>query len=153
MKTYQPRRVEFNRMVTIDGWNVKVYQITYRLQFESKGVLNKAILKLPEWLEKSKTLGLETYRTAFLIVHEGRDGVWTLLNWWIGGEMLQSITFYTDFNRPNEFQMLPKEGFMACVWEMAVTNFEREMWIEHILKKAEHPNFTAYLEANLNKEV
>lgn len=153
MKTYKPRRVEFNRMVTVDGWNVKVYQITYRLQFESEEVLNKAILNLPEWLEKSKTLGRETYRTAFLIVHEGRDGVWTLLNWWTGGEMLHSITFYTDYSKPKDFQMLPKEGFMACVWEMAVTSFEREMWIEHILKKAANPDFTAYFEAHLNDEV
>jgi hypothetical protein len=153
MQAYKPRRVEFNRMVSIEGWNVKVYQITYRLQFESRGVLDKAILRLPEWLEKSKTLGFETYRTAFLIVHEGRDGVWTLLNWWTGGEMLQSITFYTDYREPKEFQMLPKEGFMACVWELAVTSFEREMWIKHILKKAGNPDFNAYLEAHLNAEV
>ena len=140
-------------MVTIDGWNVKVYQITYRLKFESKETLDKAVLNLHTWLEKSKTLDFETYRTAFLIVHEGRDGVWTLLNWWTGGEMLRSITFYTDYSKPKEFRMLPKEGFMACVWEMAVTSFEREMWIEHILKKAGSPDFTAYFEARLNAEV
>lgn len=153
MEPYKPRRVEYNRTVTIDGWNVKVYQITCRLRFESEGVLNEAILKLPEWLEKSKALGFETYRTAFLIVHEGRDGVWTLLNWWAGCEMLQSITFYTDYGKPKEFQMLPKEGFMACVWEMAVIFFEREMWIEHILKRAGNPDFNAYFEAHLNDEV
>ncbi len=153
MRIYKPRKVEFTRMVTTGGWSIKVYQITCRLKFESEGVLDNAVSNLPRWLEKSKTLGFETYRAAFLIVHEGRDGVWTLLNWWTGGEMLHSITFYTDFNQPDEFQMLPKEGFMACVWEMAVTIFEREMWIEHILKKAGNPDFTAYLEAKLNKEV
>jgi hypothetical protein len=153
MRIYKPRKVEFNRMVTTDGWSVKVYQLTCRLEFESKGVLDNAVLNLPKWLERSKTLGFETYRTAFLIVHEGHDGVWTLLNWWIGGEMLQSITFYTDFNKPDEFQMFPREGFMACVWEMAVIIFEREMWIEHILRQADNPDFTTYLEAHLNKEV
>lgn len=153
MQVYKPRKVEFNRLVTTGGWSVKVYQLTCRSKFESEGVLDNAILNLPSWLEKSERLGFETHRTAFLIVHEGRDGVWTLLNWWIGGEMLRSITFYTDFNQPNEFLRLPKEGFMTCVWEMAVTIFEREMWIEHVLKKADNPNFTAYLGANLNGKV
>jgi hypothetical protein len=153
MRLYQTRKVEFNRVVTVGVWSVKVYQITHRLKFESEGILDHAVLNLPAWLERSNTLGFETHRTAFLIVHEGRDGVWTLLNWWLGGEMLQSITFHTHHDRPGVFRMLPQEGFMACVWEMAVTAFEREMWIEHILKKAGNPDFAAYLAAHLDEEV
>lgn len=150
---YKPRKVEFYRLEETNDWNIKVYTITCRNAFESKGVLENVIENLPILLERSKLLGFETYKAAFLIVHEGRDGIWSLLNWWIGGEMLQSTTFYTDFNKPSKIQTRPKEGFMACVWEMAVISFERKMWIEHILKKAKNPDFTGYLGKYLSKEV
>lgn len=143
---YKPRKTEFQQLATVKGWNVKVYTITNQNRFKSKTVLENAIANLPKWLERSKLLGLETHKTAFLIVHEGRDGIWSLLNWWIGGEMLQSVTFYTGFDNPNEFEETPKEGFMACVWEMAVIDFERTLWIEHILKKADQPDFQKYFE-------
>jgi hypothetical protein len=94
-----------------------------------------------------------TYNAAFLIVHEAGDGIWSLINWWIGGEMLQSTTFHTSFEQPDEFQLLPEEGFMACVWEIPIIAFERAMWVEHTLKKANPPDFKAYLEQYLSKEV
>jgi hypothetical protein len=94
-----------------------------------------------------------TYNAAFLIVHEAGDGIWSLINWWIGGEMLQSTTFHTSFEQLDEFQLLPEEGFMACVWEIPIIAFERAMWVEHILKKANPPDFKAYLEQYLSKEV
>ncbi len=149
-KIYQPRKIEFRQIINVNDWSVKVYAITYQDKFESNEVLDNAILNLPKWLGKSILLGLETYKTAFLIVHEGRDGVWSLLNWWLGENMLQSVTFYTSFDDAMQFEETPKEGGMACVWEMEVINFERERWIEHILKKAEKPDFTGYLNENLN---
>jgi hypothetical protein len=150
---YKPRKVEFNQLLTLDGWQVKVYTITHRAAFASDTILTNAVASLPQWLEQSTALGLPTYNTAFLIVHEGRDGVWSLISWWIGGEMLQSLTYFTRFDQPHEFVRLPQEGFMACVWEMAVMSFERAMWIEYVLKKAEEPDFTSYWQKYLSKEV
>ncbi len=150
---YKPRKVEFRQLLTVSDWTIKVYTITHRASFAAETILENALAQLPTWLEKSKALKFPTYKIAFLIVHEGRDGVWTLINWWRGGEMLQSITFYTNFANPNEFQALPTEGFMACVWELAVISFERVMWVEYILKKADKPDFTGYLQKYLSKEV
>lgn len=42
---------------------------------------------------------------------------------------------------------------MACVWEIAVLSFERAMWIEHILKQADQPDFAGYCQQYLHKEV
>ena len=151
-KIYQPRKVEFRQIANVNNWNVKVYAITYQDKFASEEVLENALANLPKWLEKSKMLGLETYKIAFLIVHEGRDGVWSLLHWWIGENMLQSVTFYTSFDNPNEFEETPKEGGMICVWELEVVEFERKAWIEYILKKAEQPDFTGYLNQTLTGE-
>lgn len=149
-KIYQPRKIEMRRVAPVKDWNIKVYTITFQEKFNSKTVLDNAIFKLPKWLEKAKLLGLETYKIAFLIVHEGRDGVWSLFNWWIGENMLQSVTFYTSFDDAEQFEETPKEGGMACIWELEVIDFERKMWIEHILKKTEKPDFARYLEQKIS---
>jgi hypothetical protein len=152
MEIYKPRKINSNGLLALDDWKIKVYTITNRVRFESAITLQSAVARLPEWLEKSRKLGFETHGAAFLIVHEGIDGVWSLINWWIGGEMLQSMTFYTNFNSPTEFQARPQEGFLRCVWEMEVILFERAMWIKHILKKAGKPDFETYFHQSLSND-
>jgi hypothetical protein len=150
MRIYKPRNTVFHQLLSMKDWTIKVYTITTRARFESGATLQAALANLPEWLENSRTLGLETYGTAFLIVHEGTDEIWTLINWWTGGEILRSVTFRTDFAKPTEFQPFRGTGFIACVWEMEVIVFERAMWIEHILKKARNPQFKTYFEKTLS---
>jgi hypothetical protein len=86
-------------------------------------------------------------------VHEGLDGVWTLVCWWLGGEMLHCETYYSSYSDPARFTMRPREGFMACVWEMAVIIHEREQWISHVLTYSTAPDFRAYLNTTLNAEI
>lgn len=152
MKIYQKRRVEFRQSISINDWKVKVYTLTYRNRFEANEILGKAVGKLVNWLEYTTKLDFEIYKIAFLMVHEGRDGVWSILNCWLGENMLRSITFRTSLSNPTEFEMLPEEGGMLCVWELEVVDFERKMWIEHILKKAETPDFAGYLNEKLSGE-
>ncbi len=143
---YKPRKVSFTGITEIDGWKVKVYTITKNVEFESNEVLENAIANLSDWLDLSEKLDLPTYDIANLIVHEGRDGVWSLVNWWIGGEMLQNLAFYTGQGKPNEFKSLPFDGSMVCVWELSVICHERKAWIKHILKNADSPRFEDYLD-------
>lgn len=150
-KPYKPRTIEFHQYVRVDGWTVKVYTITNRSSFASKAVLATAMQKLSEWLTRASDLDHPKYNSAFLVVHEGVDGVWTLINWWLGGEMLQSHTFFTDYEKPDTFVEVLKTGFMACVWEMEVIAFERAMWIEHVLKKATRPDIESYLNEQLRR--
>ena len=41
---------------------------------------------------------------------------------------------------------------VACVWDLAVMAFEREAWIEFVLKPAE-PDIDAYLAARLTADL
>lgn len=135
----------------VEDWKIKTYTITHRRHFESKEILDNALASLPEWLKRSSDFLFPNYKSAFLIVHEGRDGVWSLIHWWIGGEMLQGQTFFTPYTRANRFELKTDRGLWACVWELAVISFEREMWIEHILKNAGAPDFEGYLQSNMGK--
>jgi hypothetical protein len=150
MNFYQKRRIEFRQIVGANTWQIKVYTISYKDKFESVEVLENAIANLPNWLETTKSPNFETYKIAFLIVHEGRDGVWNILSWWTGENMLRSVTFCTSAAMPKEFVMTPQTGGMVCVWELEIVEFERQMWIEHILKKADKPDFTGYLEQKID---
>lgn len=152
MNNYRPRKIEFRSIARVNDWQVKIYTITFKTEFDSNSVLHYAISNLPKWLEKAKHPEFETHQNAFLIVHEGRDGVWTLLNWWIGENMLQTLTFRTGFDDLESFEETPETGGMACVWELEIINFERKMWIEYVLKKVENPDFTGYLNQKLNGE-
>ena len=153
MDIYEPRKIEFREIVQINKWQIKVYSITSRAQFDSMAVLDSAVNHIPHWFENSKVPGLLTHNAAFLIVHEGNDGVWTLINWWTGENMLRSMTFFTKFGESGSFRPVPDTGFMACVWEMEVISFERAIWVEHILKKADEPDFASYFENVLSEEV
>jgi hypothetical protein len=143
---YVPRRIEPGPLQRVGEWKIKTYTITCRNTFESKQSLKNAVLSLPAWLENARTLGYQTHGVAFLIVHEGRDGIWTLINWWLGdGDLLQGEVFFSPFDNLSNYVPMRGTGLMACVWEMEVINFEREMWVKHVLKRPDSPNFDSYL--------
>lgn len=150
---YQPRTVLFHGVETAGDWSVKVHKITFKNSFAAEGVLRNAIEHLPEWLNRARDLPWPNYRVAFLIVHEGRDGVWTLINWWIEGGLLQSTTFYTGDEGPDDFTLRPTAGSLACVWELAVIAFERERWVQRVLSRSGRPELAAYLNDGLNQTV
>lgn len=144
-RKYQARTIQNREIVMVENWKVKVCTITSGTNFRSDNILDKAKQNLSQWLNLSQSLQLPTYNMAFLIVHEGTDGVWSIINWWIGGEMLQNRTYFTSFDNQDQFELCPNEGGMVCVWELAVIAHERQAWISHILKKATSPDFVAYL--------
>lgn len=150
---YVPRRIQFEKIEEVGDWKVKVYTLTFKEKFEAFGMLDNAINCLDVWLEKAKDLNLPTYQTAFLIVHEGKDGVWSMPHWWIGGEMLQKMTFYTGYKNPNKFELLPNEGSMSCVWDLHIITHESIAWRIHILEKSDSPDAAGYLGNIIDGEI
>lgn len=95
---------------------------------------------LPDLLQQAD----DHHFVAFVIIHEGIDGVWTLINWWTGKEMLRINTYFTDYQDTSSILLHPQKGAMACVWELPVINHEKNAWVTHILKQADEPNFDNY---------
>ncbi len=148
---YQSRRIEIVDVLSISGWNVKVYTITNNKNFSSKAqlTLNEAILSIPNWLEEVSFSTLPIYNSAFLIVHEAREGVWILLNWWTGGEMIETKTFFAETDQPLLIKNTPHKNSLLCVWELEVFAFERKSWIKHVLSEACSPDFVGYTNDHL----
>ncbi|MBK6266072.1 hypothetical protein JKA74_13595 [Marivirga sp. S37H4] len=93
----------------------------------------------------------ENDRIAFLILHSGTEGIFSLINWWVGKNMLNTHIFMTSPNRPTEFTKISGDGLAPCIWELELINFERISWTNNILKN-NPPNFQLYLSEHFNGE-
>ncbi len=152
--TYKPRKIEFEKLVHVGDWNVKVYSITNKEIFRSHDILKRAVSELHKWLSIPESSELSTYKMGFLIVHEAREGVWILLNWWTGGEMIETKVFFADYKNPKALVSSPYGvNSLLCVWELEIIVHERQAWIDHVLSNATDPDFKRYMRSNLKQVV
>ncbi|MFT5917274.1 MAG: hypothetical protein ACI81T_003789 [Bacteroidia bacterium] len=145
LQQYKSRKIEFRQVEKVGDWQIKVYTITNRASFQSEQTLNSAIQQLKNWLEVAENTKLDAHGVGFLIVHEGREGVWVLLNWWTDGEILGTEVYFASFDKPTEIPKSPHKTALICTWELEVVIHERQAWILHVLENAEKPDFKSYL--------
>ena len=139
-RSYEKRQVHFDENIDLENWTIKVYTITTKTIFESREILENVKGKLSILLEEAN----DHHNAAFLIVHEGTDGVWSLVNWWTGREMLRTNTYFTSYQEKEKITQFPTMGSMACVWELPIIGHEKNAWINHILMKPSSPDFSSY---------
>jgi hypothetical protein len=145
-ETYRSRKIEFRKLLTVNGWNVKVYSITLNSNFQSLKILEKIEHELPMFLTAAYESTLPTYKIAFLIAHEAREGVWILINWWTGGEMIETKVYFVNYNDPHLIKESPySSNSLLCVWELEIFAHERKSWINSILKNSSTPDYKQYL--------
>lgn len=152
-KGYQTRPIRFIELHEHQDWMIKIYSISIKSERVLSTHIELAKQQLNEWLKLSKNYPLTTYRLATLIIHEGREGCFAILNWWIDDNMLQNHVFVAIHEDPDHFKLFSDKGIITCVWELAVIWFERNAWVEHVLKQSDQPNFDAYLNSQLNADV
>ena len=158
---YKPRPIRFLGIHTHSDpengtWQIKLYAISVRSEFQPADMtelIEHSKKQLPAWLAESCNYVLTTYNIATLILHEGKEGYFAIINWWIDDNMLQNHVYLSTFAKPDEFTLFSSGGIMTCVWELAVIWFERTAWIEHILKQAAKPDVAGYLGAFFNEDV
>ncbi len=133
------------------GWHIKLYGICQHGERPGEPLIRKAKditrqhLPLP-------AITTERYAQAFTILHQADLFNTVTLDWWERDNELRHRVFRSLPEKPTPFEEMTASGEAACIWELRVMSFEREAWIRHILKKAEAPDWNAYLEAQLNEE-
>lgn len=148
--TYKKRPIRFLEVHEQDEWKIKIYSISRDNEYVHIEVVALAKTYLTLWLQKTSNYALTTYKLATLILHEGKEGCFAIINWWIDENMLQNHVYLLE-NGKTQFVEYSNRGIMACVWELEVIWFERNKWVQHILKKASNPNYNKYLQQHLNK--
>ena len=153
---YKKRPIRFLELYTVTPWVLKIYSITTG---QSEVVAEKQVdlvkKYLPEWLEKGKQYSLTTYNVATVIIHEGKEGCFAIMNWWVDENMLQHFVYLATKKQPDRFVLYSDNGIVACVWEMAVLWFERNAWVNSVLCSGNINNvvINKYLNCQLNADV
>ncbi len=149
---YSPRPVRFIELYEINSWRIKIYSISLKAETVSERTIKHAKKNIIEWLKKTENCNLPTYKIATLILHEGKEGCFAIINWWIDENMLQLFVYLASTENPDGFKLFSNNGIITCVWELEILWFERNAWIKHVLSKHENPDIKNYLLEKLNKD-
>ena len=149
---YVERPIRFLGVWSHADWRLKVYSISAKrricdpdLVAAAKDVATKT---LPQ-----PALSPERYGLGTLIVHEGNDANFVLLDHWAGENMLHHQVFTSPLERPLELTDFSYTKLAMCVWELHVLAFERQAWIDTVLRQTEHPDFEGYLARRFEGDV
>ncbi|MEM9897424.1 MAG: hypothetical protein AAF789_13745 [Bacteroidota bacterium] len=152
MQAYKSRKIAFRELLQVGEWKVKVYTITKMDTFHP--TFYKSVLaQLPEWLAMKNSFDASHDNIAFLILHAGTEGIFSLINWWVGKNMLNTHIFMTNPKESTQFQKISGDGLAPCIWELEIINHERRSWTANILKQHHDPDWKAYLEDLISVEV
>ncbi len=151
---YQKRPIRFLSVECCGEWKIKCYSISCKNEYASERQIQAAKDRIPEWLLQAELTRYPHYKVAALMIHEGRDGCFAIISWWTGGNMLQLFAFIADEQLPDQFHLISDKGIVSCVWEMAVLWFERNAWVEKVLRQPENPDaLNQYLQEQLNDDL
>lgn len=152
---YRTRPIRFLHLAEHNGWRIKVYGIRFR-EAEGPDAPDARIVALAEQAVLPRlpqpAIADDRYGVGFLVVHQGQDRNWLLLDWWYDREILKQRLFSSPLAAPDA--ITPAEpDLLACTWELAVHGFERQAWIDTVLNNPNGPDVDAYLSRQLNADV
>ncbi len=131
MHRYEQRPIRFHGLREVDGWRLKQYSITYGnapidwVAFEPAMAMVEALLPHPAVTAQRPGVG-------FLIAHQGRTALYTVLAWWDNENELPIRVFVRSLERGGEWRAARgAESF--CVWDIQVIAFEREAYVATVL--------------------
>jgi len=153
MEEYKTRKIRFRELVKINNWQIKVYTISKIGEFDHPTFYENVIDQLPKWLKQENSFDSSNDKIAFLILHSGTEGIFSLINWWVGKNMLNTNIFMTNPKKPSEFEKISGDGLAPCIWELEIINHERISWTNNILKKVSEPGYNDYLKDTISLEV
>jgi hypothetical protein len=156
---YQPRAINFLKLHEAAGWRLKFYGITMSgipLRPELVTVAEAlAPTALPSPAVQSGTgdpHDVDRYGVGFVTLHDAEDYSFALFGWWAGENELHQRVYSSLPTRLGAMRPHPTPS-IGCVWELAVTDFERRSWLERVLARPDGPDLEAYLDDRYEDEV
>lgn len=140
---YKERPIKFLELWTCGEWRLKVYGISFNRAEPERALVTRAKTLAAERIEASSN-ATEHYSAGFLGVHEGRTSNFVFVGWWANENELYHHVYVSPLDAPGQFTYQTSSGLTACVWDLRVMAFERQAWIDHMLKKSGSPDLEAY---------
>lgn len=147
---YVARAIRCQEVWGTDGWRVKVYGIAYRRPAPRPELVAAAKWIAAEVLPRPAD-GEHRYGVGFLGAHDARGGCYVFVDWWADENELHHHPFLGP--SPEELRPARPEESIACVWDLAVVEFERRAWLDSVLKDPQGPDIARYLAAQLSDHV
>ena len=146
MEKFKKRAVKYLGITEFGDWKFKLYSMKYN-ELRATPEIEKVVRAiLPDWIkEKSQINDFPNYKIGNVIIHEAMDSILVVVNWWIYENVIQGHVYTADYENPNKFTDLSSKGLQFCVWEMNILWHERNLWVEHVLKQADNPDWDSYL--------
>lgn len=147
---YAPRHVSFQRLIDIDGWQLKVYAICLPGRTVDEELLELAVAAAGKSLPPRDAPGV--HGLVFLTIHDAADFTYALVNWWVSENEIHQDLLSSEVGDAVALRRHPSQA-IGCVWELSVTDFERRAWIETILANPSGPDVDAYLAKRFHGDV
>ena len=148
---YETRPIRFLELWQHDQWRLKVYGIAYRRD-----------VPRPELVEAAKTAArsrlatvdksMPHYGVGFLGIHDARTANFIFVDWWADENELHHHVYVSPSDEPSCLTYAPTTCGIACVWDLRVMEFERQAWLNSVLKRPQGPDLDEYLQLRLNED-
>lgn len=149
---YTKRAIRFLELWQHGGWRLKVYGIADGRPKPRPELLTAAQAIAKQRLE-SIPISLRHYSVGFLGVHDGRTSNFVFVDWWADENELHHHVYVSPKDQPSRFTYATPSGLAACVWDLRLMAFERQAWLDTVLKPPAGPDVGAYLRQVLNEDV
>lgn len=147
---YRDRIIRPLGVRTTRGWRLKAYEILYGNVPLHAAVYEDGLVaaarELPQPPVSRGRAGV-----GFVIFHQGRGVRYLALNWWDRENELFNRVMVRGMQE-DDLWVWAREGEVACVWDLQVLGFERDAWVDAVLRNPEAPDVEGYLTRTLTVE-
>jgi hypothetical protein len=151
-EAYRPRAIRYLDQWRIGPLRMKVYGIAYRGELPATALREAARQVAGQRIAASAVM-TSHHGAGFVGIHEGRDGNFIFVDWWADENELHHHVYVSASDEPESLEYLTPSGLVACAWDLHLLCFERDAWVECVLKCHSGPDVERYLETILNTDV
>jgi hypothetical protein len=149
---YRTRTIRPLDLWKLERWRLKVYGIVYG------GTAPRAsLVEAARTAVQNAVCALDpadsNYGVGWVTVHDARDSVFVLLDWWGGENMVFQRLWHGSSEAPASLTGGDLSAPVMCVWELAVAAAERQAWIDCVLANPAGPDLERYLTVRLSDDV
>ncbi len=130
---YRSRLTSVLGLWELDGWRFKVFFISVFEEPNPSG----------EFLTAAKTVASQVVsaihedeapsHVGFVIIHEGKRGLFVSVDWWGDTKELHHECFYWDRGAPLRLERMKLTDSIGCVWDLRIMAHEARSWAKHVL--------------------
>ncbi|MGD8560391.1 MAG: isochorismatase [Gammaproteobacteria bacterium] len=148
---YKLRPIRYLGLWALKNWRMKVYGIAYDKDMPQANLINAA-KRIAEQTVTQCDETVKHYNVGFVGIHEGKTGNFVFISWWANENELHHHVYTSVSEQPEDLVYMTPTGLAACTWDLRVMCFERDAWVDSVLKKYPEPDIEDYLKRILNAD-